>query len=146
VALAIRFLLLGLFIIVLAEPRSMRKDDRLAIVFAIDVSASIRQDAVEAAQQYVIRIGHSEKPARDLAGLIYFARDAAVQLPPRAGLPADEIQVVNVRVDREGTDLAKALSLAAAMIPEDTNGRIVLVSDGVETQGALGPILDDLKS
>jgi len=49
-------------------------------------------------------------------------------------------------VAKDGTDIAKALSLSAAMVPEDQQGRIVLVSDGVETEGHFAGVLDDLKA
>ena len=37
-------------------------------------------------------------------------------------------------------------SLSAAMVPEDQQGRIVLVTDGVENEGSVSSMLDDLKA
>ncbi|MEQ9071458.1 MAG: hypothetical protein RLO18_32285, partial [Gimesia chilikensis] len=44
------------------------------------------------------------------------------------------------------TNLEQTLSLAAAMLPEENRGRIVLISDGTETEGSISQILDELKS
>ena len=146
IALIARFILLGLFIIALAEPRAVRKDEGLSIVFVVDTSASIRPEARDEALRFIARITKG-KPQDDHAGLIFFGRSAAVELPPSASLPLDEKNpAMNVQIDYDGTDIAKALSLAAAMLPKEKNGRIVLISDGVETDGQLAAALDDLKS
>ncbi|KPJ51650.1 MAG: hypothetical protein AMS16_07635, partial [Planctomycetes bacterium DG_58] len=44
------------------------------------------------------------------------------------------------------TNLEKGLSLAAAMLPEENQGKIVLISDGTQTEGSLLSVLDDLKA
>ena len=53
---------------------------------------------------------------------------------------------INAHVDRGATNIEQALSLSAAMLPEENAGRIVLISDGAATEGSLTRILDDLKS
>ena len=72
-----------------------------------------------------------------------FGRNAAVELPPRASFP---FEAINSQIDRDGTNLEQGLSLAAAMLPEEKQGRIVLVSDGSQTTGDLSDVLDQLKS
>lgn len=72
-----------------------------------------------------------------------FGRDAAVELPPRRSFP---FETINSRVNRDGTDLAKGLSLAAAMLPEGNQGRVVLVSDGNETDSNVNAVLDAMKA
>lgn len=141
-ALIARFSLLGLFIILLTEPRAVRKDDGLSVVFVVDTSASVREEARDEAIKYVLQLVQ-EKPQDDTAGLIFFGRTAAVEHAPGPTLP---FEAINVQVDHDGTDLSKALSLAAAMLPKDKNGRIVLISDGVETEGSVSGVLDDLKA
>ena len=141
-ALLVRLCLAGLFIVLLAEPRAVRKDDALSVVYAVDVSDSIGESAADAAFSYVTRTV-SEKPETDEAGLVVFGRDAAVELPPRMSFP---FEAVNSRVLRDGTNLAKALFLAAAVLPEEHQGRVVLISDGMQTEGALPEVLDELNS
>lgn len=142
-ALIVRLTLVGLFIVLLAQPRSVRKDEGLAVVYLVDMSASVNTSMSDAALSFVTRIADT-KPQRDEAGLVVFGRDASVELPPGVSFPLD--RAVNVQPDRDGTNLAKALSLAAAVLPQEKVGRIVLISDGAETEGNLVPLLDELKS
>ena len=58
-------------------------------------------------------------------------------------LEGDQV-VYNARINRDATNMEQALSLAAALIPEDVRGRIVLISDGNETSGNLRTALDEL--
>jgi uncharacterized membrane protein len=140
VAALSRMVLLMLLVLTLAEPRVVRREAGLAVVYALDRSASIQQAAMDQALRFVLgTVGG--KAERDQAGLVFFGRDAAVELPPATALPFESI---NVAVDREGTDLAAALTLATGILPPDRQGRVVLISDGVATQGSLPPVLDDL--
>lgn len=141
-ALLVRLLLLGVFILALAEPRVIRRSIGLAVMYALDVSDSMGETVSDKALSYIVKTAGS-KPEKDQAGLVVFGRDAAVELPPRLSFP---FEVINARVAKDGTDIAKALSLSAAMVPDDRQGRIVLVSDGVENEGSVSGILDDLKS
>ncbi len=142
-ALLVRLTILGAFVMALAGPRAVRTSDVLAVVYAVDVSDSVGEGAQDAALAFMARTA-SEKPEADRAGLVVFGRDAGVEFPPRRTLIFEGS--VTRRVSRDGTDLEQALSLAAAVLPEEHVGRIVLVSDGVETQGALSRVLDDLRS
>ncbi len=143
VALTMRLLLIGLFVMVMAEPRSVRTSDTLTVVFAVDSSDSVGDGAIERAMDFVAKAG-SGKPDKDNAGVIFFGRDAAVELPPRQSFPFEKNK--NVQISPDATDLERALTLSAAMIPEETRGRIVLISDGTQTTGSLDNVLDQLAS
>ncbi len=146
IALWSRLFLLGLFIVLLCEPRMVRKDDGLSVVFVVDASASVREEARQEAIRFALKLS-SNKPSGDRAGLVFFGADAAVELPPGPTLPYDENNtVMNVQIDHDGTNIAEALSLAAAMLSEDQNGRIVLISDGAETEGNVVAAMDQLKA
>lgn len=142
IALLLRLITLGVFIAVLAQPRSVRKHETLSLVFVMDVSASIGQEASDAALEYVARIG-SQKPEKDEVGLVVFGREAAVELPPDQAFPFEQ-PAITLQVDRDGTNLAQSLSLAAALLPEENQGRIVLISDGTATEGNLRRAVDEL--
>src|SRR6185369_1755770 len=118
-ALAIRFVLLGLFVLVIAEPRAVRTKDVLSVIYALDVSDSIGDGSVDAALRFVAK-NVTTKPQKDEAGLIVFGRNAAVELPPRATFP---LEALNAQIDRDATNLEQSLSLAAAMLPEENQGR-----------------------
>jgi len=139
VALAVRLMALAALVIVLAEPRAVRRSNVLAVVYALDVSDSIG-DASDDALKFVLNTA-KDKPQDDEAGLVVFGRDAAVELPPRTSFP---FEAINVRVARDGTNLETGLSLAAAMVAEGRQGRIVLISDGTSTEGSLSRVLDEL--
>jgi uncharacterized membrane protein len=141
-ALLVRLSVLGILILALAEPRVVKKNEGLALVYALDTSDSMGEKVSDRSLSYILKTAGA-KPEKDQAGLVVFGRDAAVELPPRLSFP---FEVINARVAKDGTDLAKALSLAAAVVPEDKQGRIVLASDGVATEGNVAGILDDLKS
>ncbi|WP_432798815.1 glutamine amidotransferase [Poriferisphaera sp. WC338] len=143
-ALWVRLCLLGMFVIVLAEPRMVRKDDSLAVVFVMDQSQSIGSEAQDNARQFMAKVA-AGKPSRDDVGVVTFGGEAVVELAPSKIFPYEEGSVeYALQVRRDGTDLEKALSLAGAMLPGDKPGRIVLISDGVSTQGAYGDQLEEL--
>lgn len=142
VALFVRLLVLGLFILALAEPRIVWRNNGLALIYALDISDSMGEKVSDNSLNYILKTADG-KPEKDEAGMVVFGRDAAVELPPRLSFP---FEVINSRVPKDGTDIAKGLMLAAAVVPEDKQGHIVLISDGVETEGNVRGILDDLKS
>lgn len=141
-ALLVRLSLIGVFVMLLAGPRSVRESDILSVVYALDLSDSIGEQAVDKSLKYVVKTAEG-RPEKDEAGVIVFGRDAAVELPPRNTFAFD---TVYSRISKDGTDLEKGLSLAAAMLPEEQNGRIVLISDGTSTEGKLNVALNELKS
>jgi uncharacterized membrane protein/Mg-chelatase subunit ChlD len=142
VALLTRLTVAAIFITLLAEPRAVRKSDVLSVVYALDVSDSMGDKVSDQALSWVMQ-SVQKKPEKDEAGLVVFGREAAVELPPRQTFP---FETINSRVAKDGSDLAKALALSAAMLPEGNQGRVVLISDGNETDGAVASQLDELKS
>lgn len=146
VALLVRLGIVGLLIMLLAGPRAVRESDILAVMYAVDLSDSLGEQAQYSALDFVART-ISGKPEKDRAGLLVFGRNAAVELPPRLSFPLEGDKVmINSRILRDGTNLEKALSLALACLPEENQGRIVLISDGAQTEGALTAVLDHIKS
>ena len=141
-SLAVRLLVVAAFVLVLADPRAVRKSTVLSVVYALDLSDSVSDSTSNAALEYIVRTA-SEKPERDEAGLVVFGREAVVELPPRVSFP---FEAINSRIDRDGTNIEKGLSLAAAMLPDDHQGRVVLVSDGAATEGSVSRVLDDLNA
>ena len=145
-ALWLRLSLVGLFVMLLAEPRAVRTRDVLSVVYALDVSDSIGENSTDRALDFVTKTVYG-KPETDEAGLVIFGRNSAVELPPLTSFPFEGDEVaLSSRIDRDATNLQQALSLSAAMLPEENRGRIVLISDGTETAGNLSQILDELES
>ena len=144
VALQVRLLLLGLLVALLAEPRSLRPNDDMSLMYVLDVSDSMQDEAVDESLSFVARTV-TGKPAADRAGLAIFGRNAAVELGCQASFPFEGL-TLNARVGGDGTNIARGLSLAAALLPEDHPARIVLISDGNATEGHLDSVLARLKA
>lgn len=142
IALLTRLTIVGLFVMLLAEPRMVRTQDVMSVVYAVDLSDSIGDGSSTAALQFVVGTA-TQKPKSDLAGMIVFGREATVELPPQTSFP---FEAINSQVDRDATNLEQTLSLASALIREEHQGRIVLVSDGTATEGNLHRVLDELKA
>ena len=142
VSLITRLILVAVLVAALAEPRAVRKNHTLSLVYALDVSDSMGAKVSDQALSYILKTA-SAKPEKDEAGLVVFGREAAVELPPRMSFP---FETINSRVGHDATDLSKALSLAAAVIPQDNQGRIVLVSDGVQTEGDVERVMEELRT
>jgi Ca-activated chloride channel homolog len=150
-ALEIRLILTGLFVVLMADPRAIRTRDEMSVIYALDVSDSVdgndpEQKMLRSALRFVAGTA-TTKPQTDRAGLIVFGKNAAVEFPARPTVPLEANNVIlNSLIDKESTNLEQGLSLAAAMLPEETQGRIVLISDGMQTDGNLDRVLEDLKS
>ncbi|MAT14210.1 MAG: hypothetical protein CMJ46_02960 [Planctomyces sp.] len=145
VSLLVRLSIIGLFIILLAEPRAVRISDVLSVMFVVDMSDSVADSASEQAIGYAAEIASDpDKPQKDETGLIVFGGNSAVEMPPNVTFPYEG--AINSLVDRGATNIEEALSLAGAMLPEGNQGRIVLISDGIETEGNLNRIVDELIS
>ncbi|QDT64805.1 VWA domain-containing protein [Calycomorphotria hydatis] len=143
-ALLIRFALAGVLVAAIAEPQSVRTRDDLAVMYVLDVSGSIERISLDQAREFFVNT-IARKPQDDQAGMVVFGRNASVELPPRP-VPPSETPSVNSSIDRGATDLAASLSLSAAMLSEEQPGRIVLISDGAQTEGNLGEAIDLLQA
>ena len=143
VSLLVRLCLLGLIVMVLAEPRSVRSRDTMSVVFALDVSDSIK--GPDEALKYITETVQTKRPKGkdDQAGLIIFGKTPACELSPSMTFP---FEALNSQVDHGATNIEQSLSYSSALLPEENQGKIVLISDGVQTEGTLSRILDDLKS
>jgi hypothetical protein len=145
-SLWIRMALVGLFAMLLAEPRSVKSSTELAVMYLLDISDSTGDRQVNQALRFIAETA-SLKPKQDSAGLVIFGKNAAVEFPARKPLVFEGSSItLNSLVDRDATNIEQGLSLAAAMLPEDKLGRIVLISDGIETEGDLAPLIEDLQS
>ncbi|MCA9039472.1 MAG: VWA domain-containing protein [Planctomycetaceae bacterium] len=145
VSLLIRLSLVGLFIILLAEPRAVRISDILTVMFVVDMSDSVADSESEKGIGYATDVSRDPtKPQEDETGLIVFGGSSAVEMPPNITFPYEG--AINSLVERGATNIEEALSLAGAMLPEGNQGRIVLISDGIETEGNLNRVVDELIS
>lgn len=148
VSIAIRVLLTLALASLLAGVAMMRETNKLAIVAVIDVSGSVERffqppknstdfgglaakDARDAAKKF-LQATLADRGIEDLAGLVVFDGQTTV-----AGLPGPgriwEQELIGTGND--GTNIAEALRIAAAIIPPDAAGRVILFTDGNQTRG-----------
>ncbi len=138
-SLLARVVLLLMIVLALAGIRVRTASRDLALIFVVDVSASVALDAAgtQGDQSIIFDFINGEiarAAPRDYIGVIAFGREASVELAPtrKESLGAWRIKEINSDPPRDYTDIAGALRLAAALVPETAVGRIVLVSDGNE--------------
>ncbi len=143
-AIIARAVLLTLLAGALAGAATVRTSERLAVVAVFDVSDSVKQFAelgatpdgrriapTEAMLDWLNRAGARRGP-EDLLGAVVFDGRSIALATPTPGKPG--LTTLDYAM-AEGTDIARALKFAAAIIPADAAGRIVLASDGNETSG-----------
>jgi Mg-chelatase subunit ChlD len=115
----------------LADMRWMQPVESMTVVFVLDLSDSVPA-AEQARAEALIRRAVATMPEGDRAAVVAFGERALVErlaseardLPPVASVPG-----------AGRTDIAEALRLALALFPEDSQKRIVLLSDGLENVG-----------
>ena len=140
----LRGLTLALVALAAAGPSLERALTRTSVVFVLDASPSVGSRGLEEGVRKIKTLaGSLESGAR--VGVVAVASDARVVLEPgerRAveGLEGEAIAQVFSGTGTEnhdvGTDLAKGLRLAEAILEPGASGRVVLVSDGRETRGS----------
>jgi Mg-chelatase subunit ChlD len=116
---------------VLLDPAIDLSGDDVGVVFVLDASDSMGADGRAAAAAWVAEAVASA-PEGSRAGVVVFGGDARLEALVRDD-PA--FSGVTVEVDGTATDIAAALRLAAAALPENVRGRLVVVSDGRATGG-----------
>ncbi len=130
IRLALRLLWVSLPVLALSGVVLTRSLDRQAHIFVLDASASVAPARDHA--EGVVRTVATRLREGDLLGVVGVAASAGVEEPPSSqplfrGLASS--------LADSASDLASGLRLAGALLPEGFVGRVVLVSDGRQTQG-----------
>ncbi|MFN2284935.1 MAG: VWA domain-containing protein [Anaerolineae bacterium] len=126
----LRLVLLCLLLLALFGVYRTRRTRDLAVVFLLDRSASTR--SVWDAQVAFVEEALSRKAPQDRAALVVFAGDAWVDRPLSTAPALSGIATLP-RID--ATRIEEAVRLALALIPEGAPGRLVVLTDGLETSG-----------
>jgi len=134
VALVVRLIAITLIVAALAEPsiRDVSKDVGVTVI--VDASRSIPSGAQEQIDAYIAQAQQDSRQSNDELGVITVAENAYSQA---------SVSRATTRVDRQfigatdGTNLMSGVSLAIASAPDNVANRIVLISDGNETDGSL---------
>ena len=143
-SLIVRIIIVVLLILSVADVQYLKTDDTLAVMFLADISDSISDDGLTKATEYVnealkLRSGNQQ------GGLIAFTdKTEVVQALLEDGDALDaewelaEIKKTWLDTDEDAgdtTNIAQAIETAWGIFPANANKRIVLITDGIETQG-----------
>lgn len=130
-SLALRSLLLLVLVGSIAGTQIIRRVEHLTTVFVVDSSDSVGPESRASAEQF-IRDALATMPEGDQAAIVAFGENALVERAPSPEKGLRRIESVPV-VAR--TNIGEALNLGLALLPADTQKRIVLLSDGGENAG-----------
>jgi Ca-activated chloride channel homolog len=132
-AMVLRIAVVLLLAVLLARPTLVQKSRRTTVIAVIDRSQSIPTELAEAAIDHLSRAAVSKAP-HDQLGIVDVAEKASISL-----LPSGEAAVRrrNTLLSGNQSRLSDGIQMAMAIAPPDTATRIVLVSEGNETEGDL---------
>ncbi|NOT53187.1 MAG: VWA domain-containing protein [Deltaproteobacteria bacterium] len=116
--------------------QTILSEHKLALVAALDISDSVASEGRAWMQEYLTRLTQTLEPADEFS-VLTFAADAQVLIPPGPPPSSGSKTVVPAPVEGQGgeTNIARALERAFALYPEGGEKRLVLLTDGNETQG-----------
>lgn len=136
-ALALRLAVVALLALAIAEPLLASGANAASTVFVVDRSRSLADDANSAANAWV-GDALAEAGVADRAAVVTFGASPTLAAPP---VPAGDLDpgwtdpTTAAEPEREHTDIESALALARSL-PLGGQRRVVLLSDGAETDGA----------
>lgn len=133
-AVIVRLIVIAILVAAIAEPRWRDEAKDVAVTAVLDVSRSVPTPAQELAEQELSRAAEAYKGVNDSMGVISVAEDALVHALPNRG--TTEVHKGDVG-ETTATNLADGITLALATAPKDAALRIVVFSDGNETDGSL---------
>ncbi len=134
-----RTLLVALLALSLAQPSIIRRGEGVTVLVVGDVSQSVPSDALTKAEKALHKALNATENPDNRVGVVTVARTASVAQMPETG---GEVSFGAHSGDRDGSDLAKGVRRALALLPADTMNRVLLVSDGNETAGSLREAAD----
>jgi uncharacterized membrane protein len=127
-SLAVRSTIVALLVLALAGLVLLIPTTRQFVVFAVDASLSVGDEAREKADEFIA--GALEHQENNGAAFFTFAEEAE-----QVTSLYDETLARPVEDDAQATDLAGALELATASIPPFYVPKVVLLTDGNQTRG-----------
>lgn len=130
-SLGLRTALLLTLIGSLAGAQLVRRVDQLSTVFLVDSSDSVGPESRARAEEW-IRGALQTMPLGDRAAIVVFGENALVE---RAPSPEKGLRRLLSAPVTSRTNIEEALSLGLALLPADTQKRLVLLSDGGENAG-----------
>lgn len=132
-ALSLRLAICLLVVSALAGPELRLASSQLAVAFVADLSDSVPTKDQQKAKAFLDE-GMRKLGGGDLGSVIIAG--AQPMMETSAG-PSRPVPVLQSKVDPKGSNLASAVRLGIASLPGGANRRVVLLTDGNETDGDL---------
>ncbi len=132
----LRSLLIMLVVFALAGAQLSSRVRKNQILFLVDASDSIAPEQKEKAVEFLNQAMRKIQPP-DQAGIIVFGSQAEVERFPSL---AHSIVRFESQINPSGTNLENALRLADAVLADDYQKDIVILSDGLENAGESLPL------
>ena len=130
-SLILRSIITLLLVLALAGAQIVQAADKLTVIFLLDVSDSMGQQAQADGLTYVRKAISGMRPD-DQAGIVLFGGKALVERPVST---SREVGRIESSPPTGNTNLEQAIRLALGMFPADSARRIVILSDGQPTIG-----------
>src|SRR6185436_6791201 len=122
----VRIVVLGVLALLASVPLARLGGKGVDVVIVADLSRSMPADSRSRALE-IAKLIEQQRATGDRVGIVTFGQEARIErLPEEFAAAADFLQ----QVDRDGSDLGGAISLASSLIPPGRPGRIVVLSDG----------------
>ncbi|MBN1234066.1 MAG: VWA domain-containing protein [Candidatus Coatesbacteria bacterium] len=133
ISLFIRILIYSLIILAISQIEIKRKSEGLTVFYVIDRSLSIPPNSFKETAEFITN-STKEMGKEDRIGIVLFGQEALMECPP---FSKNEFSFVDYesKPGQDGTNIFKGLELALAALPQDKAGKVVLISDGQETEG-----------
>lgn len=133
-AVVVRLLVITLIVGALAEPSLRDEAEDVAVTAILDVSRSVPTASQQVVERQFEETIAQNKGQTGRLGIVSVADDARVHALPNAG--TTEVHKGDIG-STTATNLAEGVTLAMAVEPRDAGYRILIVSDGNETEGNL---------
>jgi len=132
-AVVLRALAVLVLVVLLARPMLVRESRRATVIAVVDRSQSIPAPLADAALDYLSRAVAANRGTNQLA-VVDVAEAASISKLPSGDTT---IRKRNTTLTGRQSRLAAGVEMALAIAPPDTAARIVLLSEGNETEGDL---------
>ncbi|MCZ6612910.1 MAG: VWA domain-containing protein, partial [Planctomycetota bacterium] len=134
ITFAVRAVVILLLTAALARPVWEKRGEGLTVTVILDRSQSIPLPLKRSSLDFLRRATEAKRHREDRLAVITVAKDATIVAMPDKFSALGEVQEP---ADLDATNLAAAIRLALAIMPDDTANRIVLASDGNETEDSV---------
>ncbi len=131
-AVGMRCLVVTLLVLALAETKRFEIDENFHIAIVADRSLSLPPKFEKDQLDFAVAVAGEMDPITDKGQLVVFGEEALIE--SRLNPQTDKIRITSV-LDRNFTNLEKAIRLAVASFPRGPKRRIVVISDGNENIG-----------